>query len=225
MLLEKIKQSSSQIEERNNYEALSYIRDQLKRLDEAVSRANKKVNKYVCMKKIIITYLEDNEDIQFKEVVRINKNISTITKNIKNSDFSDYGCISDIESVIGIYEGKLKDYWRSKYTLKVGNTLSILQLLEKLYILDDRRLKIIEVKNKISRIKSIWPFSESDIKIMDVGIEEANKMIAELHVSSNIQEFLKKASIGEATILDLNDEIISWLKDHGFAESVKLSFI
>ena len=225
MLLEKIKQSSSQIEERNNYEDLSYIREQLKRLDESISRVNKKVNQYIYMKKIIITYFEDNEDIQFKEIIRINKNISKIKENIKKSDFSNYGCINDIESVIDIYEDKLKDYWRSEYTLKVGNTLSILELLEKIYILDDKGIKIIEVKNKISKIRSKWPFNENDIKIMDEGIEEANKMIEDLHVSSNIQEFLKKASSGEATILDLNDEIILWLKDHGFAESVKLSFI
>lgn len=225
MLLEKLKQSSSQIRESNSFEALSSKRDKLKRLDENICRLNNKVNKYVGMKKILITYLGDNEDLYFKQLVRVNNDLATIVENIEKGELSDYRYINDIESVVSEYEEKLKDYWKSKYTLKVANTLSILELLEKIYILDDKRFKILEVKSRISKIGNTWPFSENDIKIMDAGIEEANKMIKTLHVSSNVQAFLQKASIGEATILDLNDEILSWIKEHGFAERVKLSFI
>ena len=60
---------------------------------------------------------------------------------------------------------------------------------------------------------------------MQEGIDEASSMIKELKVSSNIQNFLKKASIGEASIIDLDDEILIWLKDNKFENKVKLSFI
>lgn len=225
MLLEKLKRSSAQIKESNNYEDLSATRDKLKRLDESISKLNYKVNKCVEMKELLIAHLEDNQDLHFKQIVYTNKNLQIIAKNIENGILLDYRCINDIESVVNEYEDNLKDYWKSKYTLKVANTLSILELLEKLYILDDRMVKILEVKNKISRIRSSWPFSENDIKIMDQGIEEANKMIMESEINKNIQSFLQKASIGEATILDLNDEIICWVKDYGFANRVKLKFV
>lgn len=225
MLLQKLKQSSSQIKESNSFEALSSKRDKLKRLDEHISKLNNKVNKYAGMKKLLITYLGENEDICFKQLIRVNNDLAVIIKNIEKEELSDYRWINDIESVVSEHEEKLKDYWKSKYTLKVANTLSILGLLEKIYILDDRRFKILEVKSKISRLGNSWPFSENEIKVMDEGIEEANKIITKLHVSRNVQEFLQKASIGEATILDLNDEILSWIKEHGFSERVKLSFI
>lgn len=225
MLLEKLKQSTSQIEESNSFEALRYKRDKLKRLDENIGRLNDKVNKNVEMKKILISYLGDNEDLYFKQIIRVNNDLVTIAKNIEDGDLSDYRYINDIELVVSEYEDKLKDYWNSKYKPKVANSLSILEILEKIDIFDDRCIKILEVKNRISKIGNKWPFSENDIKIMDDGIEEANKIIKTLHVSSNIQRFLQKASIGEATILDLNSEILLWIKEHGFAERVKLSFI
>ena len=60
---------------------------------------------------------------------------------------------------------------------------------------------------------------------MQEGINEASLIIKELKVSSNIQDFLQKASTGEASIIDLDDEILIWLKDNKFENKVKLSFI
>ena len=94
-------------------------------------------------------------------------------------------------------------------------------MLEKLY--DDSE-KILQIRSKVIKLENRWPFSKNELESMQQAIDEASLMINQLKVSSNIQLFLQKVSNGEASIVDLDDEILLWLKDNRFENKVKLSF-
>lgn len=222
MLIEKIKKSMSQIESYNNYEKLTLIKNDLDRLKSDVDKLGTRVNQYIDMNNILKDYLNNSDNIVFRESKYINKQISIILENMNNDELNNYGLIKNIESTVDKYYDNLRDHWKEIYRKDTFGTMSILSMLEKLY--DDSE-KILSIRVKVKKIESSWPFLEEDLELMQQGINEANLMISQLKVSSKVQTFLQKVSSGEASIVDLNDEILLWLKDNRFEKKVKLSFI
>ena len=222
MLLDKINKSMSQIQSNNNYEKLSFIKRDLERLKSDVDKLDRRVSQYVDMNNTLNDYLENNSEIRFKESKYVNNQIDKILNNIKNNDFNNYELIKNIESTVDNYDFNLKDYWKQKYIKDIKVTRSILLILEKLY--DDSE-KILQIRSKVVKLENRWPFSKEDLNLVQEGINEATLMISKLNVSSNIQSFLQKVSNGEASISDLDDEVLLWLKRNKFENKVKLSFI
>ena len=222
MLIKKIKKSMSQINANNDYEKLTFIKNELDRLRKDVDKLDIRVNQYVNMNNILKDYLKNNNDLNFKETKYINNQISTILHNINDNDFSNYELIKNIESTVDRYYSNLRYYWRQSHIKDTSGTKSMLLILEKLY---DDSTKILQIRSKINKLENRWPFTAEVLKLMQEGINEASLIIKELKVSSNIQDFLQKASTGEASIIDLDDEILIWLKDNKFENKVKLSFI
>ena len=222
MLIKKIKKSMSQINANNDYEKLTFIKNELDRLRKDVDKLDIRVNQYVNMNNILKDYLKNNNDLIFMESKYINNQISIILDNINNNDFSNYELIKNIELTVDRYYSTLRDYWRQAHIKDTNGTKSILLILEKLY---DDSTKILQIRSKVNKLENRWPFTEEDLALMQEGIKEASSIIKELKVSSNIQNFLQKASIGEASLIDLDDEILIWLKDNKFENKVKLSFI
>lgn len=222
MLIKKIKKSMSQIQSNNNNEKLTIIKNDLYRLKSEIDKLNIRVSQYVDMNNILQDYLKNNDEIIFRESKYINKQIDIILSNIKNNELNNYGFIKNIELTIDRYYDNLKDNWRQAYRKDTHGTISILLMLEKLY---DDSTQILQVRSKVKNLETRWPFLEDDLESMQDGIKEANAMIKQLKVSSNIQGFLEKASKGQASIVDLDDEILLWLKDNRFENKVKLSFI
>ena len=222
MLIKKIKKSMSQINANNDYEKLTFIKNELDRLRKDVDKLDIRVNQYANMNNILKDYLKNNNDLNFKESKYINKQITTILHNINDNDFNNYELIKNIESTVDRYYSNLRDYWRQSHIKDTNGTKSMLLILEKLY---DDSTKILQIRSKINKLENRWPFTAEDLKLMQEGINEASSIIKELKVSSNIQDFLQKVSTGEASIIDLDDEILIWLKDNKFENKVKLSFI
>ena len=221
MLMDKIKKSMSQIQLNNDYEKLSFIKKDLDRLKSDVDKLDRRVSQYVDMNNILKEYLKNNENIKFKESKYINNQIDIILNNIKSNELNNYGLIKNIESTVENYNFNLKDHWKQEYRRDTKGTISILLMLEKLY--DDSE-KILQIRSKVIKLENRWPFSKNELESMQQAIDEASLMINQLKVSSNIQLFLQKVSNGEASIVDLDDEILLWLKDNRFENKVKLSF-
>ena len=97
MLIKKIKKSMSQINANNDYEKLTFIKNELDRLRKDVDKLDIRVNQYVNMNNILKDYLKNNNDLNFKETKYINNQISTILHNINDNDFSNYELIKNIE--------------------------------------------------------------------------------------------------------------------------------
>ena len=48
-------------------------------------------------------------------------------------------------------------------------------------------------------------------------------MLVDVHFDAEIEKFLKKVSDKEATLLDLNDTILQWIKEEKLEKSIALS--
>ena len=67
--------------------------------------------------------------------------------------------------------------------------------------------------------------SIGDYKTMGKSLLDAKALIDELGLDQQIIAFLQKMNSGKATVMDLDDNVLQWLKTESLEKRVKLSFI
>ena len=60
---------------------------------------------------------------------------------------------------------------------------------------------------------------------MGKSLLDAKALIDELGLDQQIIAFLQKMNSGKATVMDLDDNVLQWLKTESLEKRVKLSFI
>lgn len=105
--------------------------------------------------------------------------------------------------------------WTLFYTEYTKNTLSLLDTIKG--ILKDEK-KAIYAANKI-RKASAWNSVVENYNFLKQGMDEAEGLLTELGLDedSPILAFLKLVSEGNATILDLTDDILKWIREENLA--------
>ena len=112
--------------------------------------------------------------------------------------------------------------WTEYYFNVTANILSLLNMVKG--IVPDEN-KAIYATNKIKKASS-WNTSIDNYNYLKQGIAEADKILEDLDLDedSEILVFLKLVSEGKATILDLTEEILLWIKSEKLADKIKLTF-
>ena len=62
------------------------------------------------------------------------------------------------------------------------------------------------------------------IKSLVSDVDEANQITNEFSLNSEIEDFLKKVSLQQATIIDLTPNILAWLKEKNLTNKLKIRF-
>lgn len=75
-----------------------------------------------------------------------------------------------------------------------------------------------------TNIEKTWPLSEQNLKHYQNVLEEAKQFIASLGASPQIQHFLEKMAAGTATLDDLNDEVLQWIRAQHLTSNVFMTF-
>ena len=70
-----------------------------------------------------------------------------------------------------------------------------------------------------------WTTSIGDFKAMNQSLAEAKNLIDELGLDPQIIAFLQKMNNGKATVMDLDENVLRWLRDEALDRRVKLSFV
>lgn len=72
---------------------------------------------------------------------------------------------------------------------------------------------------------SVWSMNIDNFKTMNYNLSEAQNLVDGLGLDQQIITFLQKMNSGKATVVDLNDNVLRWLKEESLDKRVKLSFI
>ena len=93
------------------------------------------------------------------------------------------------------------------------------------YVTNFDENKAIYATNKIKKAAS-WNTSIDNYNYLKQGIAEADKILEDLDLDedSEILAFLKLVSEGKATILNLTDEILNWIKTENLADKLYINF-
>lgn len=187
-------------------------------------------------------------DYNFKQfVINLKQTVSEVKLAVENSDFKPSIHMVDVlKSFIdacdktvqtGVANNATTTYmnselkklyaeigqeWVDYYTNSTSNILSLLDTVKNILSNED---KAKFAMNKIKKAAT-WNKTIDNYNYLNQGIEEANQILNDLDIvgNSDILTFLKLVSGGNATIKDLTDEILVWVKTENLADKMFIKF-
>lgn len=119
------------------------------------------------------------------------------------------------------WNDNLKKDWT---TFLKGATHDVLETLKVLLPLVEENKTIIQIMQNINQLINIWPLDDNCVKKLNEYIEEGQKIVEDLGASPDVQVFIKKVLSGKATVFDLNQGVLDWVKAKRLDAKLKVSF-
>lgn len=194
------------------------------------------------------TKKQETADYNFKELVaRLKKMVEEVKIAVENSDFRpSVAVVNELKSFfsscdkivqagaannvttrfISVESNKLYtaigQEWVEYYTKTTSNILGLIETVKG--ILPDEN-KATYAINKIKKAAN-WNTTIDNYNYLKQGMDEASRILNEIDLdeASPILAFLKLVSEGNATILDLTDEILAWIKKEKLADKMFINF-
>ncbi|MBB2181774.1 hypothetical protein H0486_02630 [Lachnospiraceae bacterium MD1] len=112
--------------------------------------------------------------------------------------------------------------WAEHYSKTTVNILNLLDTVKGI-IPDESRATY--AANKIKKAAT-WNTTIDNYNFLKQGMDEADKILEDLELDedSDILTFLKLVSEGKATLLNITEEILLWIKSEGLSDKIKLTF-
>lgn len=160
-----------------------------------------------------------NNKIKYGTIVDSKKISKQIMKVINIDDTKDQLiALTELDAEINRQKNNLSTSWETYLDIESRNILQNAVIIDSLkgtsYVSDINRV--------VNNIKDSYPIKEIEVKILNEKRSKLTFITEKLNLNDTIKEFIFKLSSNNATMLDLNDEIIIWLKEHGFTHKIRL---
>lgn len=166
-----------------------------------------------------LQYTKENMQFQLSDAILADlESLLTEHKAVIRSGFAEKDAINQAEADFKGIQQNVKKEWTKQYSILTNATISTLQVISE--IDPDRVSKCLEGIAK----GSSWTTDIGDFKTMANSLTEAKTLIDGLGLDQQIIEFLQKMNNGKATVMDLDDNVLRWLKVESLDKRVKLSF-
>lgn len=194
------------------------------------------------------TKKQSEANYKFKQlVVSVKQTIVEIQTAVENSKFRPStevmsglnGIIKNCEQVVkvgaanaattGFIEGERKKVydevgqdWLAYYQGATAHIISLLEIVKGILTNEDR---VKYATNKMRRAAS-WSKTADNYRFLNAGLADAEKILKDLDLDedSDILAFLKLVSERKATIRNLTDEILAWIKAENLEDKMHIEF-
>ena len=134
------------------------------------------------------------------------------------SGYADKDAVTKAEGDLKTILLNVKKEWSKQYAALTNATVSTLKVIAG--IDSDQVSKCLA---GIARGEA-WTDDVNEFSVMNKSLSDANSLIAGLELDNQIISFLQKMNSGRATVVDLDEKVLKWLKDESIDKRVKLSF-
>ena len=162
------------------------------------------------------------EEMQFQLNDQILMELESLlqeSKGIVESGFAEKDPIAQMENAHKTVQHNIKKDWSKYYSSMTNSTKSTLQVISGI----DAE-KVAKCLEGIAKGAS-WTTSIENFKAMNQSLAEAKDLIDGLGLDQQIIVFLQKMNNGKATVTDLDENVLRWLRDESLDKRVKLSFV
>ncbi len=113
----------------------------------------------------------------------------------------------------------LSKEWTKQYNNLTRSTISTLEVI--------KGIQPESVDNCIQKIAeaSDWKVDVKKFKRMFEGLDEAKQLITSLSLDDEIVVFLQKTNSGKATLFDLNDKVLKWIRKEKLEKKIRVYFL
>lgn len=112
-----------------------------------------------------------------------------------------------------------KKLWQKQYSELTGATVSTLKVISGF-----ESEKVNDCMDEIKQAES-WTLDINVYQKLSKSLESANELIDGLSLDQDIVTFLRNMNSGKATLKDLSDKILNWIKEEDLSGRIKLSFL
>jgi len=158
--------------------------------------------------------------VKTNEVEAIKAALQSGQRVYKNLQISNTVPINSISDAVDMLE-KIKNKWKKQYLVseQVKETLSMLELIMPIYKGTPKP------KDLIDNIQAI------DDEMIDIGIineanqsvEKGRELLNDMEIDEDVKTFLKKVSTNSASLMDVNENILHWLKNNDMLNKMKVT--
>ena len=128
---------------------------------------------------------------------------------------------NSIENALALYNEITKMMtveWKAIYKEQTKNCLGTLNVVQRI-----RPEQALKYKADIEASEK-WGCGMRALGKMKKALDDTNVIIRDLHLDDNVLQFLDKMNNGRATLGDLSEDLMGWLKEENLTGRVKLSF-
>ena len=169
---------------------------------------------------LALQYTKEEMQFQLNDQILIElESLLQESKGIVESGFAEKDPIAQMENAHKTVQQNIKKDWSKHYSSMTNSTKSTLQVISGI----DTE-KVAKCLEGIAKGAS-WTTSIENFKAMNRSLAEAKDLIDGLGLDQQIIVFLQKMNNGKATVTDLDENVLRWLRDESLDKRVKLSFV
>lgn len=169
---------------------------------------------------LALQYTKEEMQFQLNDQILIElESLLQESKGIVESGFAEKDPIAQMENAHKTVQQNIKKDWSKHYSSMTNSTKSTLQVISGI----DTE-KVAKCLEGIAKGAS-WTTSIENFKAMNRSLAEAKDLIDGLGLDQQIIVFLQKMNNGKATVTDLDENVLRWLRTESLDRRVKLSFV
>ncbi len=168
----------------------------------------------------IISYLKKNSSFSVnKEVVSQLDNLLDEFEIAVSDGMVAADKITSLDNSLKVVQNNAKKDWPKQFSEIAGSTISTLEAI--------KGINTDGVDSCLEKINSAqnWELNIKNYQSMNEGIQDAKKIIAKLGLDDEIITFLANTNSGKATINDLSDKVLNWIKSEKLESKIRVSFV
>lgn len=168
----------------------------------------------------VIVYLYTDLSVpKNHEILMSTSELMNVLEQIVASGLASPDGIINADKTFKTLQSSMKKEWSKQYADLTGATVSTLEAIRE-----------IDPDNVGSCLQKIQPAENWDLDVeryqaMHNGLNEADHLIMELGLDDEIITFLQNTNSGRATLQDLNDKVLAWIRDEQLEGKIIISFV
>ena len=210
---------SKKIQEMKSLRRLEMLRDYRVQQDATDSRYHALVVQTQAFSKSL-KYASDNLSFAASDPLRSDiLDLFVSLKAIIRSGLADKDGVATAENKFKTIQSSINKEWSkhySIYTASMVNTLNVISGIE----FDKAEACISDIKAAEN-----WSGDVAALTKLQAAMSRAETLIKSLNMEQKTIEFLAQMTAGKATLLDLNEKVLEWVKRESLEGKIRLSFI
>ena len=169
---------------------------------------------------IALQYTKENAQFQLSDelIVKLRDLLEEHRGSIKDG-LVEKDSINKVDTDFKSVQQDIKKEWSKHYLVLTKPTISTLRVISGI---DSAQVgKCLEGIAK----GEVWTTNIGEYKAMIKSLADAKILINGMGLDQEIISFLQKMNSGKATVMDLNEDVLNWLRKEALDKRVKLSFI
>ena len=174
------------------------------------------VNRFIATIKYLYTDIKIQKNTG---VLASTSELLALLETTVESGLASQDDVSSAESSFKTIQNDMKKEWSKQYSDLTGSTISTLEAITD-----------IDSESVTSCLQKIQPAEtwDTDIKIyqtMSTGLSAADQLITSLGLDNGIITFLRNTNAGKATLRDLDDKVLAWIRNEQLESKIRISFV